>query len=132
MMRGSRRGLQLGRRGAAAIEYVIIMPVFLTIVFGTIEMGRLMWYQISLQRATAVAARCAGVGTSGCVTSAQIQSKAASSAPGLALAASVFTVNTDASCGVQVTGNLQFQFILSYLRLPTLTLTSTVCHPKVN
>lgn len=131
MIRQAWRRLQLGRRGVAAIEYAIVLPVFLTVVFGTIEMGRLMWYQVALQRATAVAARCGGIANATCATDALTRIKAASSAPGLTLATSVFVVSRE-TCGVKVTGNLPFQYSLRYLGLPAQTLTSTACHPLVN
>jgi len=126
------RHLKLGRSGLAAIEYAIVLPVFLTLVFGTIELGRLMWYQVALQRATAVAARCGGLVNSACTTTAQIQTLAASSGPGLTLTTSMFAVDRAKACGVQVTGTLTFRFILRYLQLPDVTLSSTSCHPLVN
>lgn len=130
MTRPSGRFRKLDSRGVAAVEYALVLPVFLAMVFGIIEIGRLMWYQVSLQRATAVATRCGAVTASDCTTAALIAAKAAVSAPGITLPASAFTVSTTATCGVQVSASLQFKFLSGYLGLPARTLTATDCHPK--
>ena len=124
-----RRFLSLkDRRGVAAIEYALILPVFLTLVFGIIDISRLMWFQISIQRATAIAARCGAVASSSCISDAQIGSTAAISAPGIKLKASEFTV-VRGTCGVKVNAAVPFTFISAFVGLPARTLKASYCHP---
>lgn len=112
----------------AAVEYALIVPVFFTLVFGIIDISRLMWFQISIQRATAVAARCGAVTASTCVTDTQIASTAASSAPGITLLSSNFTV-LRTTCGVKVSAAVPFQFFSKFVGLPARTLKASYCHP---
>lgn len=112
-----------------AIEYAIILPVFLLMIFGIIEVSRLMWYHVSLQRATAVAARCGALNATGCTTDALIKTKAAASAPGIKLPETAFTI-THETCGVRVVASLPFKFATGFLGLPTQTLKASFCHPK--
>ena len=116
------------RRGVAAIEYALILPVFLTLVFGIIDISRLMWFQISIQHATAIAARCGAVTSTSCTTDAQILGTAAVSAPGIKLNASEFTV-VRGTCGVKVSAAVPFKFISAFVGLPARTLKATYCHP---
>ena len=48
-----------GTGGASAIEYGIILPVFLAFLLGIMDTGRLLWTYNTLHRATDAAARCA-------------------------------------------------------------------------
>lgn len=46
-------------RGAGIVEFAIIFPLFLLVVFGVIEVGRLFYLQTTLEHATRTAARAA-------------------------------------------------------------------------
>lgn len=48
--------------GAAAVEFVILLPVLLTILFAVIDFGRLMWIRNHLVAAMREGARVAAVG----------------------------------------------------------------------
>jgi Flp pilus assembly protein TadG len=62
-----------GDRGAAAVEFALVIPVLLLIVFGTIEFGRLYNEQISLTNAARSAARVMAIGNDrGAATTAAI------------------------------------------------------------
>ncbi|MEN9718582.1 MAG: hypothetical protein RIQ99_1460 [Pseudomonadota bacterium] len=122
--------LPLDQRGVAAIEYAIVLPVLLAFMFGIMETGRVLWYKVSLQRATAVATRCGAVSAPGCTTAAGVAAKAAASAPGIKLTASVFTVNLADTCGVRVSAALPYTFSIRKLGTPSITLTANDCHPK--
>ena len=39
------RNRAAGRRGAAAVEFAVVLPVFITLVFGMIEYGRMVMVQ---------------------------------------------------------------------------------------
>jgi Flp pilus assembly protein TadG len=116
------------RRGNAAVEFALVLPLFISCIVGVMEVGRLLWTQNTLQRSVEVAARCASVNATSCGTTAQVQSFAVSEAVGLKLTTSAFTVAT-AACGSQVTGNAQFQYLTSFLPMPALTLSAQACFP---
>ena len=47
----SNRFLWKELRGTAALEFAILMPVFLVMFLGIMEFGRLLWTQTTLQHA---------------------------------------------------------------------------------
>lgn len=49
--------LQVGQRGAAAIEFAFLLPFLLLIFTGMIEFGRAMWYYNALDKAARDSAR---------------------------------------------------------------------------
>jgi TadE-like protein len=118
----------LGRSGVAAIEYAIVLPIFLAMVFGIIEISRMIWVQVTLERATAVAARCGAVAGTGCASNALVATKASQSAPALSIPSSAFTVVHE-TCGVRVTGKIRFSFVTGLVGLADRDLTATFCHP---
>ena len=61
-------------RGASAAEFALILPMFLLLVLGIIEVGRMLSTKNTLQYAVERAARCAVIGASPCATPAQVQS----------------------------------------------------------
>ena len=48
-------------RGQSLVEFALVSPIFLLMLFGTIEMGRLMWVNHELTNATREGARWAAV-----------------------------------------------------------------------
>jgi Flp pilus assembly protein TadG len=47
-----------GESGSAAIEFALAAPLFLMLLFGTVEFGRLLWVKQALQEAAVAGARC--------------------------------------------------------------------------
>lgn len=123
---------RLRRIGAAAIEYALILPAVLMVIFGLMDTGRLLWSFTTLSRAVEAAARCAAVNTTQCGTASQIQGFAVSEAWGMTITASAFTVSTE-SCGIKVTGNYDFEFVMPGFNVVvptgTITLTASSCYP---
>lgn len=119
---------RLGNSGVAAIEFVFVVPVFLVLVFGIIETGRLMWYQVSMQRAAAVAARCGALNTTGCTTDLAIRNKARAAAVGIGLTTTNVSVSR-ISCGVRVAVSRSFKLAVPVPGLPAFTLNAQACHP---
>lgn len=115
-------------RGAVAVEYGIILPVFLVLALGLMDTGRLLWTQTSLDRAVEAAARCGVVDAIQCGTAAQVQQYAADQAYGLTIDASAFTVALQA-CGVNVTAEYPFDLIIPWLSVPQVTLRASGCYP---
>ena len=112
--------------GAVAIEFAIVGPLMLALMFGTIELGRLLWWEATTRYAVEEGARCATLGSAPsycCAFTAAYTcgggntpaDYAASMAVGLGLAAANFTLAA-AACGQQVTAaNVNFQFIVTAL-----------------
>lgn len=66
-------------RGAVAVEFALLLPVLLLIVFGIIDFGRALNAQITLTQAAREGARLAALGD----TTGQVQSRATAAATGL-------------------------------------------------
>ena len=117
------------QRGATALEFALLAPVFFALVFGIIALGMLFWTQVGLQHGAEMAARCASVNTALCPTSnpSAIAAYATQQAFGLSLPSSTFTYSA-AACGSRVSANYQFQFP-QILNLAPFTLTAAACFP---
>lgn len=123
------------RRGAAAIEYGLILPILLLFIIGILDIGRLLWNLTTLNRAVEAAARCGAINLIECGTTAQVQNRAVEEAWGLNVNVASFTVST-LSCGVQVVGTYDFVFAIPALAgaspLGTISLSATACYPVMN
>lgn len=132
MKRARRSGGLRSRRGAAAVEYGLILPALLLFIIGIIDVSRLLWTYTTLNRAVEAAARCGAINTIDCGTTAQIQSRAVSESWGLTISTSAFTVSKPA-CGLQVTASYNFVFAIPALvgasPLGTITLGPAGCYP---
>jgi Flp pilus assembly protein TadG len=51
------RKLTKSERGAAAVEFALLLPVIATLTFGMIDFGRMLWFQEVLVNATRTGAR---------------------------------------------------------------------------
>ena len=90
------RGFARGETGAAAMEFVMVIPVALALIFGVINAGFMMYAGATLHFAAEDAARCRAVGTY-CTTDADTQTYAASRYFG-PTAAPTFTPSMTATC----------------------------------
>ena len=131
--RGAARAIRFLRKrseGGTAVETAFILPVYLLIMFGVIEAGRLLWTQSTLQFAVQEAARCASIDSTTCGSTSAIQSFAASKTPGISVAASSFSV-TSVSCGNKVQISWPFSFTAADLfPYSSITLSAQSCYPK--
>jgi len=114
--------------GTVALEYAIILPVLLLMILGALDAGRVIWLQVTLERAVEAAARCAAINEISCGSAAQIQSYAASQAYGTTIGATAF-VSASASCGTSVTGTVPFTFAIPWVLKRSITLSATACYP---
>jgi len=95
-------------RGSVAVEFALLLPVLLLIIFGVIDFGRAISDQITLTQAAREGARLASLGYS---TSA-VQTRAQSAATGL----SPVTVTVSSTCpsgagtGVDAVVQTSYQF----------------------
>lgn len=125
----------LGTAGSMALEYGLLLPVLLLLVFGTMDVGRLIWTYTTLHRAVEASARCAAINPATCGTSSQIADRAVNEAWGLVVTPSVFTLQTQA-CGAQVTANYNFSLLIPWIggarpdnQPNTITLSVSACYP---
>ena len=116
------------RSGNAVIELAFAAPALFLCILGPIEIGRAMWTQNALDYSVAEAARCASNNPSACGSASQIASYAAGLA-GAGFVASIFTANTAASCGKQVTASYPMTLYIPYMNL-SVTLSSDACYPS--
>jgi Flp pilus assembly protein TadG len=126
-----RRADRRTKCGAAAVEFALVFPLFITFVLGIMETGRLYRLWDTVHYAVVAAARCASINATLCGTSAQIATYAAGNAIGLALpagktASQIFTVST-ASCGIKVSASWPFQYVAVGLFPYSVTVTASAC-----
>lgn len=122
------RRLRRSERASSAVEFALVAPVIVSMLFGAFEFGRALWTQALLNYAVEEASRCASVNTTTCATSSDTQTVAANATAPLNLPTSTFTV-TSTSCGNKVTASYAFNFIAPNLFPYSLTLTSQSCYP---
>jgi Flp pilus assembly protein TadG len=90
MNRPRSSGRKKSDRGSVAVEFALVLPVLLLIVFGIIDFGRALNAQIALTGAAREGVRLAALG----YPDAAVQARAAAAAPDL----SGVTVTVAASC----------------------------------
>lgn len=122
-----RRGLWADRGGAAMVEFAVLLPVFLSLIFGVIQCGEMFWTQTAMQHAVEMAARCATINATTCGSTSETQTYAATQAYGLSLPSGTFTASS-AACGNEVVGSYTFPFVAPWFPA-TISLTAQSCYP---
>ncbi|GAA5053485.1 hypothetical protein GCM10023208_15500 [Erythrobacter westpacificensis] len=91
--------LRRDQQGASTIEFALLAPAFLTLIFGTIEGSRIVWTKNTLDEVAFATARCMSVSL-GCETETQQQDFAVDRAAsyGIAIVAADVTATADADC----------------------------------
>lgn len=126
--------------GVTIVEFAILLPFFLILIFGIIEFAQVVFFQVALQHAVTNAARCysefAAANALGpanappdCSTTANVQAVAVQQAFGLNIPAATFTAaapNGGFNC---VTANYVFSFSLPLMPKFTIPLTAQSCYP---
>ncbi len=87
-------------RGASAVEFALLAPVFLLFLFGIIETGRYVWMRQVVQQAAHVAARCYALDASGCdnATAARGHAVTQAAQSGLAIDIASVGAQSGATC----------------------------------
>ena len=128
------RSLLVSDGGSTALEYGLLLPALIMMVFGSMDVGRLLWTYTTLHRAEQASARCAAVMPSVCGTAQQVASRAISEAWGLPVTAGMFSLQTQ-SCGARVTASYSFSLLVPWLGAPeegppnTISLSVSACYP---
>jgi len=116
------------RRGVTALEFAILLPFFVTLVLGMMQISQVLWTQMALQHAVEMAARCASINAASCGNANQIQTFAAAQVYGMAIPAGTFSASTT-TCGNQVLASFPYTLDIPLVPLPALTLTARSCYP---
>ena len=116
------------RAGTAVIEFALLMPALLLVVFGIVELSRGVWTQSALQFAVEKAARCAALNAAECGTPQQVQQYAASEMLAPGATAATFTYSA-APCGSLVSARMPFAFLVRLVYDGGVTLTAKSCYP---
>jgi Flp pilus assembly protein TadG len=130
------RTLPSSESGVTIVEFAILLPFFVTLLFGIIEFGQALFFQTALQHAVTLAARCATVYSSTntvnstCGTNSGIQTYAVTQAYGLNIAATRFTPTSSTSQNC-VSAAFPFNFSIPFMpNVFALNLTAQSCYPK--
>lgn len=108
--------------GAVAVEFALLLPVYIAVMFGVIEFGRLIWIRNTMEFAAETAARYGAI-TSG-ATNATVAAYAETQMIGMTCAG-CFSA-TVASSTVTVVGTKNFTtLIAAYVPIPSTTITVT-------
>jgi Flp pilus assembly protein TadG len=112
--------------GATAVEYALVLPSFVLLLFGVISTAQLGGAISGLHFAVEEAARCSAVNVTACGTSTTTVSFAQARYHGPAIGAA-FTSTTD-GCGhtVRATGVFKLELAFTTLNVP---LQATACYP---
>jgi Flp pilus assembly protein TadG len=135
------------RRGAAAVEFALVIVPLILFLFGTIEFARLMWTRQSMKSLAVTAARCVGILEPHCIsgtaydetaTKTFIIDRAASF--GVRLATGDITVTTSApatDCGIIGFSRVSINYTFNTVAPKLITslaggsvLTASACFPN--
>ena len=120
------KSLRRDQDGSVIVDFALIATPLFLLLFGTIEVGRMLWMQNALHYSVEAAARCASIDTNNCATSTQITSyAAASSAAGLT--SGVFSWSKVA-CGNQVSASYPMTLAIPFMSA-SITLSAQSCYP---
>jgi len=121
------RKLRGSRRGATAVEFALVAPIFLIMVIGVFELGRAMWIRASMQYAVEETTRFAIVNTSATTAALATYASTAYSSSGINITGATFSA-TQATTGgityVTITGSYDFSVIVPLVPIPNVTLSA--------
>jgi Flp pilus assembly protein TadG len=112
-------------RGAVLVEYAILLPVIVSVIFGGLDMSLATITAGRLQFATEATSRCVVLGTNPQCTPGNAATYLTNA---LGASPSEFTVNPGQPCGTVVSASYNYvPFILPASMIPTLN--ATACYP---
>jgi Flp pilus assembly protein TadG len=114
-------------RGATAVEFAMVLPVFIALIVGGLYACIAVFTSASLQYAAEQAARCSSVNTGTCSSSGTTTAYAQTVYYGPAAPAATFTYSTPA-CGHTVNGSVSYIFDFGLKKL-TVPISASACFP---
>jgi Flp pilus assembly protein TadG len=122
--------LRSSEHGATAVEFALVIPLFVLLTVGTIGMCTMMYMTSALHFAVEDSARCASVKTATCSNQTTTSAYALTKYKGPTITGLTFTLTAAASgtCGNQVVGagTYVLRTGLSSISVPV---TATGCYP---
>ena len=131
--------------GATAVEFALVAPVFLALVFGVIEYSRLLWTEQALQQAAIDGARCMAIPQTACASSGSYNAtnttshiQQVGSQWGVLIPTAGISLSANTACG-GTTGFSQVTITTTFtspvpqlvqLALGGTSLTATACYPN--
>lgn len=128
--------------GVTAIEFALLLPLFLILVFAIVEFGQVLFFQAALQHAVTAAARCASefstansLGANNnptdCSSTNNIVTVATQQAYGLVIPAADFTATQSAAGNPYdcVSASYAFTFNIPLLPRYAFNITANSCYP---
>jgi len=115
------------RKGATAVEFALIAPVFLIMVIGVFELGRAMWIKASMQYAVEETTRYAIVNTGASTSTLAAYAQSAYSSSGINITGATFNASQATSGGktyVTITGSFNFSVLVPIVPMPDVTLSA--------
>jgi Flp pilus assembly protein TadG len=118
-----------GDSGASAVEFALSLTVFLGLIFGIINIARVLWVIGSLHFAAESAARCASANTTTCSSASTIQSYALNQYHGESLGATNPFTYSATGCGNTVSASYTYSLTIPLFGTYSLPLSATACFP---
>ena len=113
-------------KGSSAVELGIILSVFISMMFGIINVAIVLWTLSSLHYAAETAARCAAVGSSSCADPAAC---ALSHYNGVSLGGTNPFSYSATGCGHTVTASYTYSLVIPMIGTYSLPLSAAACSP---
>ena len=115
--------------GASAVEFGLSLTVFLGLVFGVINIARVLWIVGSLHFAAESAARCASANTTTCNSASATQSYALNQYHGESLGGTNPFTYSATGCGNTVSASYTYSLTIPLFGTYALPLSVTACFP---
>lgn len=119
--------------GAMAVEFAMILPIFLTMLFGTLEIGNVLYAKSTLQQGIETAGRYAMVHIDASVS--EIQAEAISAVSHLGSLQPVFVVEQTSVNGITysiISVSAQYSVITPLFSGQTIDLSSSMSVPQTD
>ena len=119
--------------GVMAVEFAIILPVFVVMLFGTMEVGGILYTKSTLQHAIETAGRYAMVHTA--ATSTEIEAEAISNSTYLGSLSPTFTIQSQVVSGITysvITVTANYSVLTPMFTGRTISLSSSMSVPQVD
>jgi Flp pilus assembly protein TadG len=123
------RGLRRDDSGATAAEFALVVPTFLLLVFGTINVGMAMAAVTQMHFAAQKAARCLSTDVTATCTTANIDTYAKGFYDGPGMNSLSFSASAPA-CGNKVHGTGSYELVTGFSKT-AITIGATACYPKI-
>jgi Flp pilus assembly protein TadG len=118
----------LDEQGVSTVEFAIVLPAFLMVVIGGMQLSMLGFTSSSLHYAAEEGARCGAIQTTRCTSPTSAQTRAAAAFQNITGTTATFTATSTAACGYQMVGNVTYTLKTGVGSI-SVPLSATACYP---